>query len=101
MPGKSLFSARHDKLLELLRSMRTNAGLSQLQAAKSLKRPQSFISKCESGERRVDVIEFIDFCKVYGVKPEATLAQLGQMPRREAKLRNEAEAGRQGRSEVK
>jgi hypothetical protein len=34
--------------------------------ARSLRRPQSFVSKCESGERRVDVVELQDFARLYG-----------------------------------
>jgi hypothetical protein len=41
------------------------AGLTQVEAARALKRPQSFVSKCESGERRVDVIELEAFARLY------------------------------------
>lgn len=50
-----------------LRSARLGAGLSQAQTARRLGKPQSFISKCESGERRVDVVELRRFARVYGV----------------------------------
>jgi transcriptional regulator with XRE-family HTH domain len=68
-PSKSLFSEQYDHFLRLLREARTKAGLTQQEAATRLKRPQSFVSKCESGERRVDVVEFVKFCQVYGIKP--------------------------------
>ncbi|MHB8631833.1 MAG: helix-turn-helix domain-containing protein [Candidatus Limnocylindria bacterium] len=50
-----------------LRAARQSAGLSQEQTARRLGKPQSFVSKCESGERRVDVIELGAFARIYGV----------------------------------
>lgn len=50
-----------------LRAARLAAGLSQEQTALRLGRPQSFVSKCESGERRVDVVELAQFARIYGV----------------------------------
>jgi transcriptional regulator with XRE-family HTH domain len=62
---RSRYSARYRRLLERLRSARLKAGLTQAQVATALRRPQSFVSKCESGERRVDVIELEDFANLY------------------------------------
>ena len=56
---KSLRSPAHARLLELLVAAREKAGLTQQQLADRLGKPQSFISKYEGGERRIDVIEFI------------------------------------------
>ena len=56
---KSLRSPAHVRLLELLVAARVKAGLTQQQLADRLGKPQSFISKYEGGERRIDVIEFI------------------------------------------
>jgi hypothetical protein len=39
--------------------------MTQAEAAKALKSPQSFVSKCESGERRVDIVELERFAKLY------------------------------------
>ena len=41
-------------------------GLTQAEVAKKLRQPQSFLSRCETGERRVDAIELEDFAAVYG-----------------------------------
>jgi transcriptional regulator with XRE-family HTH domain len=53
-------------MLRRLKEARQLAGFTQANAAATLKRPQSFVSKCESGERRIDVIELDDFAKLYG-----------------------------------
>ncbi len=61
----STHSARYRQFLALLRSARLKAGLTQAQAARALGKPQSYLSKCESGERRVDVVELERFAKLY------------------------------------
>lgn len=59
-------SARYRTLLERLRAARIQANLTQAQVAEALGQPQSFVSKCESGERRVDAVELERFAKLYG-----------------------------------
>ena len=51
--------------VERLRKAREEAGLTQVQVAKKLKRPQSHISNVESGQQKVDVVELQFFAKVY------------------------------------
>jgi transcriptional regulator with XRE-family HTH domain len=64
--SKTIFSEQHSKLVELLRTARAQAGLTQVQAAKRLGCRQTFISKIECGERRLDVVEFAVMCGAYG-----------------------------------
>lgn len=59
-------SPRYRQFLERLRAARLEAGLTQEEVAQHLGRPQSFVSKCESGERRVDVVELETFSQLYG-----------------------------------
>jgi transcriptional regulator with XRE-family HTH domain len=58
-------SAAYKSFLARLREARTEAKLTQAQVAARLRRPQSFVSKCESGERRVDVVELLEFARLY------------------------------------
>ena len=59
--------AEHQILLrELLREARTAQGLTQAELAKRLGKPQSYISKTESGERRLDFVETREFCLACG-----------------------------------
>jgi len=51
--------------LKRLRQAREEIGLTQTQVARRLARPQSFVSKCESGERRVDFVELRYFAAMY------------------------------------
>ncbi|PZV34860.1 helix-turn-helix domain-containing protein [Mesorhizobium kowhaii] len=57
---KSLRSPRHRRFLTRLISLRKAKGLTQAQLAETLGRPQSFVAKYEGGERRLDVLEFLD-----------------------------------------
>lgn len=66
----SVHSQRYKAFLDRLRAARNEAGYTQADAARQLGRPQSFVSKCESGERRVDAVELAEFAKLYG-KPLA------------------------------
>src|SRR2546423_1706200 len=58
-------SARYREFLKRLKAARRDAGLTQVAVAKRLGKPQSFISKCETGERRVDVVELDDLARLY------------------------------------
>jgi DNA-binding XRE family transcriptional regulator len=58
-------STAHKLFPARLRQARIEAGLTQVEVAKELRRPQSYVSKCESGERRVDVVELAEFAQLY------------------------------------
>ncbi len=55
---------------------RKTAGLSQQELARRLKRSQSFIAKLEVGERRVDVVEFIEIARALGKEPTELLSRV-------------------------
>ncbi len=55
------------KVREILRDLREAAGLRQVDLAARLKRPQSFVSKYESGEKTLDFLEVREACKALGV----------------------------------
>lgn len=64
---KSIFTPEQEALLRILRQFRLAAGLRQEDVAERLGVPQSFVSKYESGERRVDLIELRQICRAVGV----------------------------------
>lgn len=72
----SVFTQRYKRFRELIVAARKEAALTQLELARKLGRPQSFVSKYELGERRLDVIEFIDVATALGIKPESLLAKV-------------------------
>lgn len=63
---KSIQTREYAYFVDRLRQARLEAGLTQVQVAKKLKRPQSHISNIESGQQRVDVVELQRFAKLYG-----------------------------------
>lgn len=70
-------SARQKILQELLRRVRAEAGFRQVDLAKRLGQPQSFVSKYESGERRLDVLELWLICNALGISLEEFVRRLG------------------------
>lgn len=75
---KTLRSRGNKILIELLVSARQRAGLTQRDLAERLKRPHSFIGRIEAGERRVDVIEFIEITRVLGADPHVIFDRLSK-----------------------
>lgn len=65
---KSLHNPRYKKLLAELTKVRKQANVTQQELAKLLKKPQSYVSKYESAERRIDIIELIDICEALNVE---------------------------------
>ncbi|MEH6471014.1 MAG: helix-turn-helix transcriptional regulator [Halopseudomonas sp.] len=72
----SIWSTQQEMLREALRVLRLNAQLTQVQLAKSLNKPQSYVSKYESGERRLDLLEVMAICHACGVALERFSADL-------------------------
>lgn len=62
----ALHSADYQLFLERLIAARKAAKLSQVEVAREIGKPQSFISKCESGERRMDIVELALVARLYG-----------------------------------
>jgi len=63
--SRSIYSKEYKKVVECLKKARREMNLKQEEVAKKLKKPQSFISKCESGERRLDITELKKFADIY------------------------------------
>ena len=63
--SKSIYSKDYRNVIEKLKKARLNAGLKQSDVARKLKKPQSYISKIERGERRIDIAELKELAKIY------------------------------------
>lgn len=64
---------KYEYLRKALLQTRQSKSLTQTEVATRLGRPQSFVSKYESGERRLDVVEFLDVCQALSIKPNSIL----------------------------
>lgn len=62
--------ASRESLRELLKQVRLEAGLRQVDLARRVGRPQSFVSKYEVGERRLDLVELSEICSAVGITLE-------------------------------
>jgi transcriptional regulator with XRE-family HTH domain len=76
---KSVFSSRYRRFRELLIQARKDAELTQTELADRLKRPQSFVSKYENGERRLDLIEFLDVAAALNIDVATLIRDLQQV----------------------
>lgn len=73
---KSVFTRDYRIFVRLLRKLRQDAGLSQEEVATRLGETQSFIGKCERGERRLDIVELQAFCRALGLPLPEFVRQL-------------------------
>lgn len=78
--AKTLGSERHKALISLLIEAREKAGLTQTELAEKIGEYQSFVARLESGQRRVDVVEFLELAEVLGFDAPATMAEVQKFP---------------------
>jgi len=64
---KTIYTREYAIVLRLLREAREQAGMTQVQLAEKLHQSQSFISKFERGDRRIDIIQLRTICYILGV----------------------------------
>jgi transcriptional regulator with XRE-family HTH domain len=64
---KSIYTREYAVILRLLKEARESAGITQVQLAKKLKLSQSFVTKMERGDRRIDVVQLRTICQIYGI----------------------------------
>lgn len=76
--AKSVHSTEQATFCKLMIEARKSAGLTQHELAKRLKKPQSFVAKYETGERRIDVVEFLAIIRAIGGDPVRLLRMLVQ-----------------------
>ena len=74
---KSIWTEEYQQLCTLLRQLRRDAGLTQVEVARRLDVAQSFVSKYESGERRLDVIELRHVAVAIGTTLDVVISRLG------------------------
>lgn len=73
---KFIYTQRHQKLLSLLKGARKSKSLTQAQVAERIGRPQSFVAKYERGERRLDLLEFLEIAHAIEFDPHEFLDDL-------------------------
>lgn len=76
---KSIFSPEQEKLLVLLRRVRREARLSQAELARRLGSSQSFVSKYEIGEHRLDLLQLRQICLAVGIPLEEFIERFEDM----------------------
>lgn len=70
------FSPEYQRFCQLLKEAREEAGITQVTLAKRLRKYQSYVAKYESGERRLDVVEFMRVMKALNKNPSQVLYRL-------------------------
>lgn len=73
--AQSTHNSDYQLLLTVLKAARKRAGVSQVDLAERLGNTQTFVSKCERGERRIDAVELVEFAEALGVKPLGLLGE--------------------------
>jgi ribosome-binding protein aMBF1 (putative translation factor) len=73
---KTIYTREYEIVLRLLKEARETAGITQVQLAKKLKQSQSFVSKIERGDRRIDIVQLRTICKIVGTTLMEFVARL-------------------------
>lgn len=73
--AQSTHNADYQLLLTVLRAARKRVGVSQVELAERLGNTQTFVSKCERGERRIDGVELVEFAEALGLPPLELLGE--------------------------
>jgi transcriptional regulator with XRE-family HTH domain len=71
-----IYSKDHQRLRAILKRERIAAGLRQSDLAERTDRSQAYISKFESGDLRLDVIDFVRICRIIGCDPHKVLDEV-------------------------
>ncbi len=75
MPRKAQHARDYRSVPTFLRQLRNEAGLTQRALGRRLRKPQSWVYNCETGNRRVDMAEFARWCEACGCEPGKTFAE--------------------------
>jgi transcriptional regulator with XRE-family HTH domain len=75
---KSVFSRQYTLFLSLLIALREEKGLSQRALAKKMNKVQTYVSKYERGERRLDVVEFLEVTKALEADPHEIIKKINE-----------------------
>jgi len=67
---KRIYIAQRSRLVNLLREMRIEGGLTQTDLAARIEKDQAYVSRYESGQRRLDVLEVREICQAIGITLE-------------------------------
>ncbi|EKI0252626.1 helix-turn-helix transcriptional regulator [Enterobacter asburiae] len=72
----SVYSDEYQRVINALKKARKEKGITQVQLAEALGKPQSFIAKVESGERRLDVVEFVHLARLVDADVQRIIASI-------------------------
>ena len=75
---KTIYESEYAAMLVMLRDRRLNAGMTQRELAQRMGVSRLFVGRCERGDRRIDIIEFLAFCRALDLNPKALIAELEQ-----------------------
>ena len=75
---KSVFTREYDVLRKLLREVREQANVTQVELAERIGETQSYVSKCERGERRLDLVQLRTFCRALGISVTSFVSSFEQ-----------------------
>ena len=81
-PLKTVMRPEYDEFLTLLTDARKESRVSQRELARRLGKTQSYVSKMESGQQRIDVLEFLDYARGIGAEPAVLILKLDVQTRK-------------------